>query len=157
MAPLNNSPSGHLNSCYIHLEFSFASKVMYATAGQAMYLDQSESKDEQMWLKDAFNYESFVPGYIGCLQNCLIVLIIITSARILYSLNFPATHCAWSQAKKLHKHHLTWRWFIPTEQMKYKGRQLNELSFMNLCMIYIYHMTFHIKLSQCLSKILQYH
>lgn len=80
IALLNNSPPGHLHLCYIHLEFSFTNKVMYATASQTTYLDQSESKDEQVWLKVVFNYQSFLPGYTLCLQNCLIVLIILSLA-----------------------------------------------------------------------------
>lgn len=86
MAPFNNSPPGPLNSRYIHLEFSFTIKVMHATAGQATCLDQSESKEEHIRLKDVFSYQSFLPGYTLCLQNCLIVLIILRlaiSARIL--------------------------------------------------------------------------
>lgn len=43
-ASLNNSPPGQLNSYYIHLEFSFTGEVIYATAVQATYPDQTVSQ-----------------------------------------------------------------------------------------------------------------
>lgn len=49
-------------------------------------------------------------------------------------------------------------WMIHPERRGGTQRQeLNELSFINLGMMSIYYMTFHLELSQCGSKILQYH
>lgn len=157
MASFNNSPPGQLNSYYVHLEFSFTSELTYATAVQVIYPGQivsQRSADMTQWCLQTSDFSSRLYSTLPKLSYFSHQP---SFARILHLLNFPATRCAWFQAKTQHKNHLICGLFIQTEQTKHKGRQLNELSFMNLCMMCIYHMTFHLKLSQRVSKILQYH
>lgn len=111
----------------------------------------SESTDQQIWLKDVSNHILFFQVTL-----CASKIVLFEFYKNLVFSKLPH-HSLCLILSKLHRHHLTCGWFTQTQQIKHKGRQLNELSFLNLCMMYIYHATFHLKLSQCVSKILQYH
>jgi len=157
MASLKHSHPGHLNSYYVHLEFSFTSKLIYATAVSAIYPGQRVNQKIS-------RYDPKMPPttrfFFQVTLHTSKILLFYSSTEVCKNFVCPKLLCqslCLISSKETAQASLNlWR-FTQTEQTKHKGRQLNELSFMNLCILYIYHTTFHLKLSQCVSKILQYH